>query len=132
MPTYLQRDIPFTEMGQSLNTLISVSQIPHLCYKPTCYFQDGCQKLRYTGRRAFNIEAKYILNPTSSIVRPFSAFLPAAPCMVLLAPKCKVRSNGATNKSRRSLETHQGAQRIMIGILPLKNSQKNTSALKLN
>lgn len=56
-------------------------------------------------------------------VRPFSAFLPAVPCMATFAPKCKVRSDGATNKSSRSQGTHQGAKRIMIRILPLKNAK---------
>lgn len=37
MSTYLHTDVPF------------VSQIPHLCYKPTCYFQDGCQERSLTG-----------------------------------------------------------------------------------
>lgn len=37
MSTYLHTDVPF------------VSQIPHLCYKPTCYFEDGCQERSLTG-----------------------------------------------------------------------------------
>lgn len=43
MSTYLHTDVPF------------VSQIPHLCYKPTCYFQDGCQERSLT-RSALRLE----------------------------------------------------------------------------